>query len=68
MLQQFWCGQEVATSTLPHVMSFDFVLLYVHLLGYDVEFGHMEAVNLVTSAKYSEKSVVCTSVQLCAVC
>ena len=33
-------------------------LLYVHLLGYDVEFGHMEAVNLITSDTYSEKSVV----------
>ena len=35
-------------------------LLYVHLLGYDVEFGHMEAVNLITSPIYSEKSVVRT--------
>eukprot|EP00656_Telonema_subtile_P051160 TRINITY_DN6821_c0_g1_i1.p1 TRINITY_DN6821_c0_g1~~TRINITY_DN6821_c0_g1_i1.p1 ORF type:complete len:704 (+),score=253.92 TRINITY_DN6821_c0_g1_i1:193-2304(+) len=32
-------------------------LLYCHLLGYEVEFGHMEAINLVTSTKYSEKSV-----------
>lgn len=33
-------------------------LLYCHLLGYEVEFGHMEAINLVTSTKYSEKAVV----------
>lgn len=39
-------------------------LLYVHLLGYDVEFGHMEAVNLVTSPKYSEKAVGYVAVSL----
>merc|ERR1711871_1033403 len=39
-------------------------LLYVHLLGYDVEFGHMEAVNLITSDTYSEKSVGYVAVSL----
>ena len=29
----------------------------MYMLGYDVDFGHMEAVNLISSAKYSEKSV-----------
>ena len=37
-------------------------LLYVHLLGYDVEFGHMEAVSLISQPNYSEKSVVSCSV------
>ena len=32
-------------------------LIYVYMLGYDVDFGHMEAVNLITGSKYSEKSV-----------
>ena len=32
-------------------------ILYMYMLGYEVDFGHMEAVNLISSAKYSEKSV-----------
>ncbi len=27
------------------------------MLGYDVEFGHMEAVGLISSPKYAEKQV-----------
>lgn len=30
-------------------------LLYIYMLGYEIDFGHMEAVNLLTSEKYSEK-------------
>lgn len=32
-------------------------LIYIYLLGYDIDFGHMEAVNLLASSKYWEKSV-----------
>jgi len=32
-------------------------LLYIYVLGYDVEFGHMEAVALISSTKFSEKQV-----------
>ncbi len=32
-------------------------LLYIYVLGYDVEFGHMEAVSLISSTKFSEKQV-----------
>ena len=32
-------------------------ILYIYMLGYDVEFGHMEAVGLVSGTKYSEKQV-----------
>lgn len=32
-------------------------LLYVYIQGYDVDFGHLEAVNLISSAKYSEKQI-----------
>src|SRR4051812_24803877 len=31
-------------------------LLYMYMLGYDIEVGHMEALKLITSAKYSEKN------------
>ena len=28
------------------------------MLGYEIEIGHMEAINLVSSVKYNEKQVV----------
>lgn len=37
-------------------------LIYIYLLGYDVDFGHMEALSLITSTKYWEKHVVCVCV------
>ena len=30
-------------------------LIYMHILGYEVDFGHMEALNLINSPKYTEK-------------
>ena len=33
-------------------------LLFIFLLGNDIDFGHMEAVNLISSNKYSEKQIV----------
>lgn len=33
-------------------------ILYMYLLGYDLEFGYMEAVRLVSSTKFSEKQIV----------
>jgi AP-2 complex subunit alpha len=32
-------------------------LLYIYMLGYEIDFGHIEAVNLLSSDKYSEKHV-----------
>ena len=32
-------------------------LLFIFLLGHDIDFGHMEAVNLLTSNRYSEKQI-----------
>lgn len=32
-------------------------LLYMYILGWNVEFGHLEAVNLLSSNKYSEKQI-----------
>lgn len=33
-------------------------MLYVYMLGYDVDFGHMEAVSLISAPKYPEKQVI----------
>lgn len=38
-------------------------LLYIQMLGYSFDFGHMEAVNLLSSVKYSEKQMVCVGVE-----
>ncbi|EEH20584.1 hypothetical protein PABG_02815 [Paracoccidioides brasiliensis Pb03] len=32
-------------------------LLYVYIQGYDIDFGHLEAVNLISANKYSEKQI-----------
>ncbi|KAL2644083.1 hypothetical protein R1flu_011670 [Riccia fluitans] len=32
-------------------------MLYIYMLGYDVDFGHMETVNLISAPKYAEKQV-----------
>ncbi|KAJ1947527.1 hypothetical protein GGF37_000292 [Kickxella alabastrina] len=39
-------------------------LIYMSLLGYDVNFGHREAVELITGAKYSEKQIGYLAVSL----
>jgi hypothetical protein len=33
-------------------------IIFTYILGYPVEIGHMEAVNLISSSKYSEKQIV----------
>ncbi|XP_011801903.1 PREDICTED: AP-2 complex subunit alpha-1 [Colobus angolensis palliatus] len=35
-------------------------LLFIFLLGHDIDFGHMEAVNLLSSNKYTEKQIMKT--------
>lgn len=39
-------------------------LLFIFLLGHDIDFGHMEAVNLLSSNKYSEKQIVSMSLHI----
>ncbi|KAI8925861.1 adaptin N terminal region-domain-containing protein [Entophlyctis helioformis] len=39
-------------------------LLYMYILGWDVDFGHLEAVHLLNSTKYSEKQIGYLSVTL----
>lgn len=43
-------------------------LLFIFLLGHDIDFGHMEAVNLLSSNKYTEKQIVSLSVSCTCVC
>lgn len=31
--------------------------MYIYILGWNVDFGHLEAVNLVSASKYSEKQI-----------
>ena len=37
-------------------------LLFIFLLGNDIDFGHMEAVNLLSSNRYTEKQIVSVAV------
>jgi AP-2 complex subunit alpha len=34
-------------------------LMYISILGYSIEFGHMEAMELPHTAKYQDKVIVC---------
>ena len=36
----------------------DSQIIFTYILGYKVDVGHMEAVNLISSSKYSEKQIV----------
>jgi AP-2 complex subunit alpha len=33
-------------------------LLYIYILGWDIDFGYVEAVNLLSSPKYEDKHIV----------
>lgn len=33
-------------------------IVFTYILGYQVDIGHMEAVNLISSPRYSEKQIV----------
>jgi len=30
-------------------------MLYIYILGYEIDFGHFQAANLINSSKFSEK-------------
>jgi AP-2 complex subunit alpha len=32
-------------------------LLYMYMIGWEIDFGHFEAISLITSTKYSEKQI-----------
>lgn len=60
----FWIGFNFALflgdKTLDGYQKKKYVckLLFIFLLGHDIDFGHMEAVNLLSSNKYTEKQIV----------
>ena len=39
-------------------------LLFIFLLGHDIDFGQIEAVNLLSSNKYTEKQIVSVTVSV----
>lgn len=39
-------------------------LIYMYILGYDIDIGHIESVSLISSAKYSEKQIGYLSISL----
>ena len=39
-------------------------LLYIYVLGFDIDFGHMEAINLMASPKYQEKQIAYIAVTM----
>ena len=49
------CGALTTTGPTPHG-RYVWKLVYIHMLGYDVDFGHMEIISLLTSTKFSEAS------------
>ncbi|CAL2048373.1 unnamed protein product [Caenorhabditis brenneri] len=38
-------------------------LLFIFLLGNDIDFGHMEAINLLSSSKYTEKQICISDIE-----
>ena len=56
------CARYVARAPLQNLTPYErkkyvWKLLYIYMLGYDVDFGHMEAVALISAPKYAEKQV-----------
>jgi AP-2 complex subunit alpha len=43
--------------TVYETKKYVWKMLYIYMLGYDVEFGHMETVSLISAPKYPEKQV-----------
>ena len=55
-------GGAMGGGTGHHLSSYNkkkyvWKLVYVHILGYDVDFGHIQVISLLSSQKYSEKHV-----------
>lgn len=46
---------------IPTTLRYVAKVIFTYILGYKVDVGHMEAVNLISSSKYSEKQIVSLS-------
>eukprot|EP00542_Grammatophora_oceanica_P017566 CAMPEP_0194033578 /NCGR_PEP_ID=MMETSP0009_2-20130614/6215_1 /TAXON_ID=210454 /ORGANISM="Grammatophora oceanica, Strain CCMP 410" /LENGTH=1000 /DNA_ID=CAMNT_0038674293 /DNA_START=103 /DNA_END=3105 /DNA_ORIENTATION=+ len=59
-------GEDGSNSQLSSYQRKKYVwkLVYIHVLGYDVDFGHPEVLALVRSTKYTEKHVGYTALSL----
>ena len=59
-------GEDGSNTALSSYQRKKYVwkLVYIHVLGYDVDFGHSEVLALVRSQKYSEKCVGYTALSL----
>jgi len=49
--------KEATKLTAYQKKKYVWKMLYIYVLGYEVDFGHMEALNLITAQGYSEKMV-----------
>ena len=49
--------REAAKLTPYQKRKYVWKMLYIYVLGYQVDFGHMEALNLITAQGYAEKTV-----------
>lgn len=49
--------KKFSNKSLPGYEKKKYVwkLMYMYILGYDVDFGHIEALNLINAGKFSEK-------------
>lgn len=59
-------GEDGSNNSLNTYQRKKYVwkLVYIHVLGYDVDFGHSEVLALIRSGKYSEKHVGYTALSL----
>jgi len=59
-------GEDGSNTALSSYQRKKYVwkLVYIHILGYDVDFGHPEILSLIKSNKYSEKCVGYTALSL----
>lgn len=57
---------ECVLPSLPCLRRDRYVwkLVYIFMLGYEVDFGHMEIIALISSGKFSEKNVGYVAVSL----
>lgn len=55
MLRNIW--HVLQGLALYEKKKYVWKMLYIYMLGYDVDFGHMETVSLISAPKYPEKQV-----------